>query len=217
VRLTATRAATAAVVIAVAAVAATQGDRRAYHDVATAPALRVRSGNGGRVGFDAVPGTVGITAYVTLHPTAPLTLISVTPFHADPGVDVLAARAVISGGTSSRYPKAPVSAPLLLCAPSWPVRGLGPSYPVTGLALDPGLWVDVVFYATARTTGMHTLTGFRIRYRTGDSREHEVTSDEWALVMSLHEPGTPMPDPHSAPCTPTDETAWTRPAPGYPA
>lgn len=133
----------------------------------------------GTYGLDLPPGAVGLAGTVGFVVTAPITLLDIRPYRVPAGFEVISRAFFYGFGTSPSGHRMFNGAPGSACAKtSWPPAGYGQSWPVPGLRLAPGDPIKVGFYFhPPDTLGPHTITGYRITYRTAKGRVRTVTGD----------------------------------------
>jgi hypothetical protein len=169
----------------------------------------------GTYGLDLPPGAVGVAGTVGFEVTAPITLIDIRPYRVPDGFDVISRAYFYGFGTSPSGHQMFNGAPGSSCAMSpWPPTGYNRSWPVPGLILSPGDPIKVGFYFRARTgiVGPHTITGYRITYRTAKGKVRTVTGDTVRIEINDVAGGDAENEARAA----CNMPSVFRPFPGYP-
>jgi hypothetical protein len=162
-------------------------------------------------------GTLEIVKLVYLRPLDELTILDAAPLHLDPGLELLAVRAVFFAPCDRCLSDAghrQVSGMAERVCVARPITGHGPSYPVRNLRVIPAESFMLLFYFRSVEPGAHRLTGYRIRYRVGH-HTYVVTGDRWFVQSEAHDPGTPDISTHG-PCLSDDDHVLLEPENGFP-
>ncbi len=180
------------------------------------PALEPRGAPGGSVSGQHERGAVMYYGVTKFRVYRPATLLGFDLPTVDPGLKIVAVRAVFIG-----FPAGKPGAsghlniggwPGAICTSRWPPRGFGPTYPVAGLTVEPGDLVGLVAWIAPRDPrqlGTHTADGYQLRFHADGYDQQILHRRDMKIVITYVDKRDPRCHrPHDV---------WTHPDPRFPA